>query len=122
MGKSRTSVPPLDVSPDNPILARKRGRPRKNPTGTDFQYVLQLVRLGFSDIDIVKKLDVTKRTWLRWLAENDNRERLLKARADTELGAHQALYDEAVNRRKVGALNLYLDRIESAHRGSKRPY
>jgi hypothetical protein len=44
----------------------------------------------------------------------------MKARAETELGAYQALYDEAIGRRKVGALGLYLDRIEAAHRGSKR--
>jgi hypothetical protein len=115
MRKSRTSVPPLDVCPENPVIKRKAGRPKKSPSG-DFRYVLQLVRLGFSDNDIKNKLDVTDRTWMRWLAENDNREQLKAWRAETELGAHQALYDQSINRRTVGALNLYLDRIEGAHR------
>jgi hypothetical protein len=117
-GKKTPAPPPLDVCPENPIIKRKVGRPRKNPTGTDFAYVLQLVRLGFSDGDIKKKLDITDRTFLRWLAENDNRETLRRVRAETELAAYQALRDQAVVKRKVGALGLYLDRIEAAHRGS----
>jgi hypothetical protein len=118
-GKRAPAPPVIDVCPENPVIPRKPGRPRKNPTGASFAYVEQLARLGFSDTDIMRKLDITSRTWLRWLAEGDNRMTLRRTRAETELGAYQALQDQALNKRKVGALGLYIDRIESAHRKSR---
>lgn len=81
---------------ESPIVKRRRGRPRKVPGG-EFRYCLKLAALGISDKGIREKLQISYRSWMRWLAEEDNRHQLQRVRSNALAQQDESMYRAALN-------------------------
>jgi hypothetical protein len=116
-GRPPKALPVIDSPPENPVVKRKPGRPKKIDYG--FDYVLGLARIGLSDVEIATKLKLSKTTWFRYLADDGNREKLEAIRAAGKDDVKSAVYERAIHG-DVGAARLSMEWLREAGRNGRK--
>jgi hypothetical protein len=115
-GRPPKVLPVIDSPPENPIVKRKPGRPRKDECG--FNYVLGLARIGLSDAEIQKKLSMSRATWYRLLAQGANHEALNAIRVSGKDDVKSAIFERALHG-DVAACRLAISWLHESGRNSR---
>jgi hypothetical protein len=116
-GRPPKARPAVDAPPENPIIPRKSGRPRKLRYG--WNYVLDLAHVGLTDMQIRERLGMGRATWFKYLAEDSNREKLQAIRIAGKDDVRVAIYERACHG-DVGAARLALEWLSEAGRNSRQ--
>ena len=90
----------------------KRPGPGRPKLVVDLRKAIEHAGLGMTNDEVCRALGISMASWMRWLRQDDNREKVQKARSQNIRDTLVGLKQQAIEHGKTGAASYLLGRLE----------